>query len=69
MFKKQYLAYCSVTPHTPHSTQHVWKLLIVTRAPLHMRKSCIKSFSSLQQYIDEVHRGYTWTAVNGTDYR
>lgn len=23
----------------------------------------------LQQYMDEVQRGYTWTPVNGTDYR
>lgn len=23
----------------------------------------------LQQYMDEVQRGYTWTPINGTDYR
>lgn len=23
----------------------------------------------LQRYIDEVYRGYTWTPINGTDYR
>ncbi|KAF0034879.1 hypothetical protein F2P81_012637 [Scophthalmus maximus] len=29
-------------------------------------KTLIKSVD--EQYIDEVHRGYTWTPINGTDY-
>lgn len=29
----------------------------------------IKHLLPLQQYMDEVQRGYTWTPVNGTDYR
>lgn len=28
-----------------------------------------KHLPLLQQYMDEVQRGYTWTPVNGTDYR
>uniref|UniRef100_A0A8D3BLX6 VWFA domain-containing protein n=1 Tax=Scophthalmus maximus TaxID=52904 RepID=A0A8D3BLX6_SCOMX len=32
-------------------------------------KTLIKSVDEAsKQYIDEVHRGYTWTPINGTDY-